>query len=448
MADDLHPLDASPLIIVRCRICGDMISSTSVRHHVHDETCNIGQETSASGGKSPTQSGDVVEKENDPQSENLRRGDAGGAVRSDSKPEKQDHVRGHGVETESPREELYNYRKAMATDPSVAAMTDAIGAKEQAKMSRGADDIYPPSLKNLYSFGDGGLVRWSEYSDPAVEERQLRMQSSKHDIVHRQRPKKDGHLTGQLWETDSIIVRGKELLQVFSQIFDGYPIVNTNVPELKFSPPFEPIIHRWQNIRSIRSQTHTMIKLDPLIKIFSPNIETELAIIEEIKMTRKCRWSDLWLIFAPGDLFLSYTDGAPAVYRFHNYRMVEPPQRMRYWYVELEFVDWNGRCCGYKVQKFDIEEYKGSRRLESLDIIPFSFAADQDKLQSELVARGRIFEKLRGFHFKSYKGTRIVHEVDNWGRHSDVMKPVSLLLIELIGPALLVIYQNCRHLAG
>lgn len=78
------------------------------------------------------------------------------------------------------------------------------------------------------------------------------------------------------------------------------------------------------------------------------------------------------------------------------------PGQQPYFAVEIEVVDFDGRKCGLLSQTLKIVQYVGLRAFTALDIAPLGHFEDQASIRKELIARGRLFEKLRGQHFLAY----------------------------------------------
>jgi hypothetical protein len=57
-------------------------------------------------------------------------------------------------------------------------------------------------------------------------------------------------------------------------------------------------------------------------------------------------------------------------------------------------ICFDGKKVGPCAKKFEITEYDGARRITSLEVYPLKFAENCDKLKEDLVARGRLFQKL------------------------------------------------------
>jgi hypothetical protein len=68
----------------------------------------------------------------------------------------------------------------------------------------------------------------------------------------------------------------------------------------------------------------------------------------------------------------------------------------------LDVVDWDGRRCGLQSHRSVVWEYEGLRALGALQVSPFETHPDKDDIKKELIACGRVFEKLRGQFFMAY----------------------------------------------
>lgn len=62
------------------------------------------------------------------------------------------------------------------------------------------------------------------------------------------------------------------------------------------------------------------------------------------------------------------------------------------------------------MQRLEIEigNYIGRKRVASLPVYPLSFADRPEEIKASVLARGRRFEQLRGFHFRSYGGVKVL----------------------------------------
>jgi hypothetical protein len=128
----------------------------------------------------------------------------------------------------------------------------------------------------------------------------------------------------------------------------------------------------------------------------------------ETRRTGKIGFDTVWQIFPPGELVVTDFFGAQAVCRVLEYKKKTPRGEPAYWVIRMEYVDWNGEVCGLCETKRRINEFEGFQRVVSLPVHPISFVEDPTGLKKRAISRGRRFEQLRGYHFLSYKGTKIL----------------------------------------
>lgn len=76
--------------------------------------------------------------------------------------------------------------------------------------------------------------------------------------------------------------------------------------------------------------------------------------------------------------------------------------------MSVEYLDWDGERCGYATTSVAIPFFEGIQRVLSLPAYPLSFSLDAEAVRARIRARGRRFEELRGYHFRSCVGTKIL----------------------------------------
>jgi hypothetical protein len=178
-----------------------------------------------------------------------------------------------------------------------------------------------------------------------------------------------------------------------------------------FRPPFSPIVHRWDRLRSlgeVQSDAPAPEALTQLMDFLNPIVAPQVDALSKTKETGTILFKDLWQIFAPHEFAMTSFYGVEAVCRITKYQLVEPAMGPDYWEIGLEYVDWNGHRCGYAATKVVIKEFGGYRRVVSLPVYPLSFNTSNPEIRQRLVQRGRKFETLRGYHFQRCSGTKIL----------------------------------------
>lgn len=73
--------------------------------------------------------------------------------------------------------------------------------------------------------------------------------------------------------------------------------------------------------------------------------------------------------------------------------------------LQCENVDFDGSNFGYGSGLVQIEKFRGTANTKDLPAMPLDLVPDKLDVKERLIARGRKFEKLRGYNFKEYKGS-------------------------------------------
>ena len=288
------------------------------------------------------------------------------------------------------------------------------------------------SIKNLYAIGNLGslsrrsAIRWSEYADPDVEEKELQRLTAGYDIVHRKERGQDRH-GNTSWQTHSILIRGGLKRDVLAKALAGYPNLNLEASEMEFKPPFEPLVHRWAKLQESVTEMKTLAvtaddrtRVDNnvvLMKTLKDVISSSLTALDKIKRTDQVEFDMLWMLFPPGELVVSYESGVEQVYRvLAPLKLVTPEGSPPYWNAKYEYLDWNGHVTGFAATGSPFHHYEGSQPIQAFHLVPLSGHPESKQIISRVTQRGRRFEGLRGYHFKVCEGTR---ETKN------TLKPVS-----------------------
>lgn len=274
-------------------------------------------------------------------------------------------------------------------------------------------------LKLLYTndSGCGCCTRWSEYADPVLETAILNRKLSDYSIIHRMKKEPGGHgQSGRNYQTHSIVLRGTPLMNIVREVFDGYLGLDLEGTEITFVTPFKPIVHRWAQLEKLA----TLSRVTPgnsidlakkLIELFQPLVAPYLAALQDAKTLGTISFSLLWTLFTPGDIVIKEKMGVCSAYRIISLKLhqAENPKKPSWWDIHHENVDWNGATTGYVIDLSCIFEKRDtSLRLAALPILPLSLREDRVALKGALLARGRRFEKLRGYQYKMCVGKKVL----------------------------------------
>ncbi|KAH8896287.1 P-loop containing nucleoside triphosphate hydrolase protein [Thozetella sp. PMI_491] len=272
-------------------------------------------------------------------------------------------------------------------------------------------------------------ARWSEFQDPVAEERRLKELGKGFAIIHRQsKVEKDDIVT---WITASIEAQSPRLRTVLDGIFADYVSWYPDGSPYAVGPPFQPYVHRWEAFLAACQQkdmqSKTAQELQLLRGELEPRIEGHLSALDRVKKTGAISFENLWLILNPGSLMISNEVGPTRVSKltqaiFVPATKVEPAR----YELNLAHVEWNGKYCGISVTCSRIVDYNDAISVIKLPVYPVEFAEHWKETEQRLIARGRKYELLRGYHIKACEGKKYTLELDPMrGCLKEVEHPVS-----------------------
>ncbi|RSL61419.1 hypothetical protein CEP51_013638 [Fusarium floridanum] len=308
-----------------------------------------------------------------------------------------------------------------------------------------SDPAVPPvgsecSIKKLFNHSTPGLKpRWSDFQDPVLEERRVKELGQAHFVIHRF----SSHVTeggAVAWSTHSIEVKSQHLRGVLDGIFHDYPKWSPDESPYTFSPPFTPLVHRWENfLKAYDQEKDQRVKMEMLLlrEEIEPLLVVNFSALQEAKSSGTIAFDNLWLLLAPGDMFLLVVDGQQCIAKLLNARLIEADdydydsshggrEENPYWQLTLGQTDWNGSYCGLKRSEVVIQEFEESKSISTLPACPLRFVpCELEKdLRQRIVSRGRKFESLRGFHVKDCDGGKVITIKDPYEREKEKVEPV------------------------
>ncbi|KAK8087582.1 P-loop containing nucleoside triphosphate hydrolase protein [Apiospora hydei] len=251
-------------------------------------------------------------------------------------------------------------------------------------------------VKYLYARRD--RVDWSEYSNASKELADLEQRMTKFNIVHRKKQSRD-----YKWSTFSITIRGRPL-ETLAVVLAGYPGIDTTRGVLELSAPYKPVLHRWEALKKYRDTTDNAGRREDaslLINVFDGAMAASGEVLSKLYKTGTIAHDKLDLVFAPGDIVVMKSAGVTSA---HYLRSFTSTHAGTLWAADVECIDWNGSYFGFRSVIGGISAYDGEQPIASLPICPLKWCPDKRTLFDTLVARGRKFEALRGYHFKYYDG--------------------------------------------
>ena len=257
--------------------------------------------------------------------------------------------------------------------------------------------------------------KWSEFKDPIEEEQRIKALGQAYAVAHRfsRVEPEDGDPS---WPTHSIEVKSPRLQKIMLEVLAGYPNWNPDATPFTFFPPFKPIVHRWDKIleavKKHEQDPSVASELRLLRSEFAPLLAGRLSALKHAKNTGLVSFHTLWLTFAPGVPVLASEGQSACARRLVSMVLVSPVKpHTPYWVITVETLDWNGSACGFVSTEHRIDQFHGEILATKLELCPLDLAPDSHVIRSALLARGRRFESLRGFHVVNCSGKKFVIEV-------------------------------------
>lgn len=209
-----------------------------------------------------------------------------------------------------------------------------------------------------------------------------------------------------------------------------------------FEPPYSALVHRWDRIQALHqelaaSDDTRKLAVDQLVEFMQPILAPSLEGLATTRATGMISYSTVWQIFSPGEIVVTKLWGVDALCRVVKYK------RNSGWFIDVEYIDWDGGECGFARTRVTIPKFYGLSRIASLPVFPLSFAQNPDRIKEKMAARGRRFQAFRGYQFVNYNGVKLPLDdegqnepvtgrviIDSYAyyRSNDIVKPTLLAL--------------------
>lgn len=253
--------------------------------------------------------------------------------------------------------------------------------------------------------------RYARFPTQAAEQDDLEASIQSEPIIHR-------HVFhGTVWITESFTVNDLNMQSILREALHKYQDFDPELENWTFRAPYSPIVHRWDKLNKILEKDSldsggekTAAAIKDLMAFLRPILAPSIEALAQTKETGKVLFEDVWQIYPPGEVAMTSFYGIEAAARVVQYEKKRNAQGLPSWEVELEYVDWNGDHCGFATTTVNIGYFPGSKFVTSLAAYPLSFSPDERQIKERLIARGRQFESLRGYHFRTCSGTKILLE--------------------------------------
>ena len=129
-----------------------------------------------------------------------------------------------------------------------------------------------------------------------------------------------------LYRLHSIVIQSPLLKELLRDVLSGYPGAAAGLKRLEFSGRFEPLIHRWAELKaaieklrleneseSAEKLKHAELLLELLQSEFQETIDSSIDMKGQGVMT----YDLLWTMFQPGSLIYSKQQNQDRIFRLH-----------------------------------------------------------------------------------------------------------------------------------
>lgn len=210
----------------------------------------------------------------------------------------------------------------------------------------------------------------------------------------------------------SIVVQSPLLKKLLGEVLKNYPGVTVDLERLEFSGKFEPLIHRWKQLKeavaaiddsseeSRQTREHAELLYNLLQKEFKDLIDASQDMMSKGVMT----YEHLWTLFQPGAIVFTRQDGQDTALKLHSAKYGIDRDNNPVFWITGKYIDWDGARFGTNKLNQSIPCYAGTRKITQLKVYPIDYHTNKDDLSEHLVARGAKAEALAGSHYKAYNG--------------------------------------------
>lgn len=257
-------------------------------------------------------------------------------------------------------------------------------------------------VHNLYQTkpDERGKQSWTEkYPDDLVDPAES-SESGRYALLVRNAKCYDGRKSLQI---HSIVVQSKPLKTFLANVMRGYPGITMELDRVEFKRPFKPFVHRWEQLIEARDSVRD-ITMKSHVDLLYEVLEEELR---DIISSRKSHIANgvvthdlLWSIFEPDDLIFSPVDGRQRVFSFRAGEI----DRKGNFDTTLAYIDFDGDKFGYMSHSVSVPPYEGTLPITALPAFPLVYHSKNATIREDLIARGKLWEDHKGYHYKQYEG--------------------------------------------
>lgn len=263
----------------------------------------------------------------------------------------------------------------------------------------------------------------------------------------------------------SIVIQSPLLKDLLSEVLANYPGVTVDLKRLEFSGRFEPLIHRWSELKAAIAALKQKRDSEQSTKAVTNGVKDDEAEkpvpatngvahdkhdakeskkdvsdskdcppAEEATIDKRIEHAELlhdllvkeftetiessldmkskgvmtydllWTLFQPGSLVYSKQQGQDRVFRLTSSRYGFDRNSNPVFWLMCQYIDYDGSNFGTNKLNMSIASFEGTRSITSLPTLPFDFHGHKDEIHAKLIERGGKVEGYAGSHYRAYHG--------------------------------------------
>ena len=137
-------------------------------------------------------------------------------------------------------------------------------------------------------------------------------------------------------------------------------------------------------------QSHLELLWDILELQLSDTLRTKTDYVKNGVIT----YESIWTIFEPGCLVFTIDDGHESLMQLTTRNF-----NSGFDVLNCQYVDWDGEQFGLASQRLIVGIFEGTSAITGLIAYPFEYHPGQNNLAECLIARGKVFQAHKGYHY-------------------------------------------------
>lgn len=212
-------------------------------------------------------------------------------------------------------------------------------------------------------------------------------------------------------------IQSLHIVKALRKVIGTYPGVDFAAKFVTIKEPPRCIFHYQDELQqhaeaseNDQLKSHIQLCLEYMKKILNQEIKMFKASIFNVSVSSELEHRHLWIVFKPGCLVYEKKKGIERLLRLRRIRDIkeEDSEQIKSWRLSTDFIYYRGSDIGFVHDRIEIERYDGCKPLCELAAVPLHFHPEKERIQHDLVERGRKFLSHCGIHHRFYDGAAYV----------------------------------------